>query len=338
MLTEQPAGSRWRGVAARAGFAVLRLSLLASPRPMVWVIRRQFAATGAQLAAALNEQAPSDVSAIVNEQYSSHQDAVLDVHVPRDAVRDGGRLPTVVWVHGGAFVGGSKDEIAGYLASIAARGFTVVGVNYALAPGARHPTPARQVMAALSHLGEHADRLHVDPERLVLAGDSAGAHISAQVAACVADAAYRDLLGIESTVSVGQLRGVALCCGIFDLALVNPDSPLRDFLHAVAWAYSGSRRYLDDDRFMSTMTVTAHVTTAFPPAFVTVGNADPLLAHSLQLAAALESERVDVETLFYPADHRPPLPHEYQFDLGLDDGRAALERLISFFRRCTALG
>jgi hypothetical protein len=39
---------------------------------------------------------------------------------------------------------------------------------------------------------------------------------------------------------------------------------------------------------------------------------------------------VAVDTLFFPADHSPPLPHEYQFNLEEAAGREALERLTAF--------
>jgi acetyl esterase/lipase len=302
---------------------------------MAWVIRRQFAETGKQLAASLRADAPDGVSAVIDEQYDDHPDARLDVYAPEAAAISDRRLPTVVWTHGGGWVGGSKDEIGDYFRMIAAAGFTVVGVEYALAPGARYPTPVRQVMAALRHLQDNADRLHVDPVQLVLAGDSAGAHIAAQVAAIATNPGYGEQVGVTSTIAADQLRGVALCCGPYDLSLVDPDSPMRNFILTVAWAYSGTRDYRNNDHFMSTTTVSRHLSEAFPPTFITAGNADPLLAHSHVLGSALEAKGVNVETLFYPAEHQPPLPHEYQFDLTLDDGRAALHRLLAFFQRCT---
>jgi acetyl esterase len=323
----------WRGLAARATIAGLRASLKFSPRLMVWVIRRQFAKTGEQLAATLRAHAPADVSTVIDERYDDSPDAWFDVYSPGAAARQGRRLPTVVWTHGGGFVGGSKVEIGDYLRMIAAAGFTVVGVSYALAPGARYPSPARQLMAALGHLQANADRLHVDPSQLMLAGDSAGAHITAQVAAIATNPDYGELVGVESTITADQLRGVALCCGVYDPSLIDSDAPLKDFVLTVAWAYSGTRDYRSNDHFMSTMTVTSYVTEAFPPVFITGGNADPLLGQSHALASALESKGVEVETLFYPGDHQPPLPHEYQFDVTLDDGRTALQRLIAFFQR-----
>ncbi|HXW78143.1 MAG TPA: alpha/beta hydrolase [Acidimicrobiales bacterium] len=325
-----PHGHGWRGVAARAGLVGLRASLLLSPRPTAWVIHQLFVKSGKQVAAALDKHAPRNVSTVVNESYGDSPDARFDVYTPIGA---NSPLPTVVWVHGGAFVGGSKDEIGGYLRMIAVSGLAVVGVEYSLAPAATYPMPVRQVMAAIEHLHANADRLHIDPDQVMLAGDSAGAHISAQVAAIVTNPGYGEQLGIKPTIEASQLRAVALCCGVFDFAsLVNPGSAFRDLVLAVGWAYSGRREYRNDERFMSSTTVARYVSEAFPPTFITAGNADPLLPQSRAMLAALECKGVPVEALFFPHDHQPALGHEYQFDLGLADGRAALERLVAFFR------
>jgi acetyl esterase/lipase len=214
---------------------------------------------------------------------------------------------------------------------IADAGFTVVGLRYSLAPEATYPTPIRQVMTALAHLQNSADRLHVDPTRLVLAGDSAGAQISAQVAAMITNPDYARQVGVASTVDPAQLRGVALCCGIFDLAAINPSSSFKNFFKAVGWAYSGTRDYQHNQPFVATVSVTNHLTADFPPTFLTAGNADPLAPQSAALAALLTAKGVEVDTLFYPPDHQPPLGHEYQFDLDLEDGRIALQRLLAFF-------
>jgi acetyl esterase len=330
-----PAGSR--PVAVRAALAALHASLKVSPRPMVWVIRRAFAKNGARVAASHRARVPSAVRGVLDERYDEHPDARLDVFTPDAAARAGRRLPTVVWTHGGGFVAGSKNELRDYLRIIAAAEFTVVGVDYTPAPESRHPTPARQVMAALRHLEANADRLHLDPTRLVLAGDSAGAHITAQVATIVTNPVYGSLLGVASTIWPDRLRAVVLCCGVYDLSLISPDTPLRDFVLAVGWAYSGTRDFRHDERFMATTSLPPNVTEAFPPAFITAGNADPLLPQSHALHSALESKGVAVETLFFADDHEPPLPHEYQFDLELADGRAATDRLIAFLRNTTSL-
>lgn len=325
----------------RTGRAVMRLVLLGlrassavSPRPTARALRYLFAKSAAERGARQLQDAPLDIVAVLDERYDPSPDALLDVYVPGEAVRSGTALPVVLWTHGGAFVGGSKEELGGYLRMIASRGFAVVGIRYALAPGARYPTPVRQVMAALWHIQGHAARLHIDPDRIMLAGDSAGAHISAQVATLITSPAYARKVAVPVTVDPAQLRGVALCCGIFDVSALG-GGPFKSVLAAVAWAYSGHRDYRADPFFTSTVSVPGHVTSAFPPTFLTVGNADPLLPQSLAFARALAEKGVNLDTLFYEQDHEPPLGHEYQFELDLADGRAAYERLVAFFQRNT---
>jgi len=186
-------------------------------------------------------------------------------------------------------------------------------------------------MEMLAYLDEHAGRLGVDSTRLVLGGDSAGAQIAAQIAALVTTPAYADAVGVQPTVRPAQLRGLVLACGPYDLSLAEKaDTPEgRRFLKTVLWAYSGKRRFLRDTSFANASVVN-HLTPQYPPALITVGNADPLREHSEVLAERLRGHGVAVETVFFPDDHEPPLGHEYQFDLDTDAGRLFLERLLAF--------
>jgi acetyl esterase/lipase len=281
-------------------------------------------------------RAPTDVVASLDERYGSLVDERFDVYWPADvADQPDARLPTIVWTHGGAWIGGSKEEISGYLRLLAGAGFTVVGLRYTLAPGATYPTPVRQIMAALEVVQRDAERLHVDADRIVLAGDSAGAQMSAQVAAIATNPDYAARMDIKPTVGGDQLRGVVLCCGVFDVAKLGEHPNFVDFINAVGWAYSGVRDFRNHEPFASTITVGDHVTSDFPPAFLTVGNADPLAGQSETLAATLTAAGVPVETLFYAPDHEPALDHEYQWELDREDARVALDRIIEFVRSRT---
>lgn len=110
---------------------------------------------------------------------------------------------------------------------------------------------------------------------------------------------------------------------------------LRWGIKTTAWAYTGTRDPSDAElRQMSTID---HVTAAFPPAFISGGNADPLTDdHSKPLAEKLESLGVDVTSLFYPDDHTPKLEHEYQFDLDNAEGQRALQEVIAFLKAHSA--
>jgi acetyl esterase len=331
-----PADSRARRVLVHAAMGAARASLWVSPRPVALALRGQFARNGRAWGGALLQRAPVGVSAVIDEPYGDHPDEVLDVYRP-GSIDPGESRPTVVWTHGGAFVGGSKAEIAGYLRILANAGFTAVGLRYSLAPEARHPTPVRQVLAALNHLQGSADRLNVDSSRLLLAGDSAGAQITAQVAATITNPEAADRLGLAPTVEGSQLRGVVLCCGLYDLVAFASASPYAALVDAVGWAYTGARRFRADRRLLARLAVEPLIGEAFPPTFLTVGNADPLAPQSVVLAAALAARGVPVDTLFFPADHQPPLEHEYQFHFDRADAEVALERLLAFLNRCARL-
>ena len=80
-------------------------------------------------------------------------------------------------MHRGGWIGGSKEELAVYFRLIAREGYVVVAPRDSLAPETRYPSPVRQEMDVLSYVQSNAVRLGVDPTRLVLAGDSAGAAV-----------------------------------------------------------------------------------------------------------------------------------------------------------------
>jgi acetyl esterase/lipase len=110
---------------------------------------------------------------------------------------------------------------------------------------------------------------------------------------------------------------------------VDLSGPFAGFLRTVLHAYAGHEDFLTDPRF-APASVVNHVTAAFPPTFISVGNADPLREHSRAFAEALQEHGVPVRTLFFPDDYAPALPHEYQFDLDTEAGRSALERSLAF--------
>lgn len=299
-----------------------------SPWPSVLLIRRSFQNEAAIASQALEKHIPPGITAQLNERYDpADPDALLDVFYP-SAIADK-PLTTIVWVHGGGWVSGSKDEIANYGKVLAGKGYTVVGVDYSLAPGKTFPTPIRQVNAALGYLVKNAERLRVDPSRFVLAGDSGGAHIAAVTANAIAVPSYAQTLGIVPSVERAQIAGLLLYCGAYTIDGINLDGPFGRFLRTVLWSFSGSRDFKTDANFAAAW-VLNHVTEAFPPAFISAGNGDPLLPQSVALADTLASRGVRVERLFFPNDYRPPLPHEYQFNIDNEAGRTALERSLGF--------
>ena len=314
---------------AIAGYVAFQVS----PWPAALLIRMAFEKDAADVSKALEEHVPSGVSARLNEGFDlADGGALLDVFYPSAIEKTDRALPTIVWVHGGGWVSGTKNHIANYAKILAHRGYTVVGVDYLIAPRGTYPTPVRQVNTALAYLAKNARRLHVDPAQFFLAGDSAGAQIAAQLANAVNVPSYASALGIVPSIQGSQLRGLLLYCGAYDTKQLNLEGPFGDFLKTVLWSYSGGKDFQTDPRF-ATASVIDYVTADFPPVFISAGNADPLLAQSGAFAGKLIDLGVRVDSLFFPADRTPGLPHEYQFNLDTYAGRLALERSVTFLAK-----
>ncbi|EMY35801.1 lipase LipA [Arthrobacter crystallopoietes BAB-32] len=319
-------------LAALAGGLLVWLRF--SPRPLAVLLRVLSERDGRRTSRAMARHVPEGISEVLDQQYLSHHaHTYLDVFFPEKAA-DGLRLPTIVWIHGGGWISGNKNDVGNYLRILASYGFTTVGVDYSLAHVRRYPAPVRQSAAALRYLTHNADRLHIDTERLVLAGDSAGAQIAAQLALVISDPDYARKLGIASPITPDRLRAVLLHCGAYDLSLAGADhGGNRHYLRTVLWSYTGAKDYLERP-YVALASVARHVDGKFPPAFVSAGNADPLLPHSLGLVTALKAKGSVVEEFFPETD--AGLGHQYQFNLELEASRRVLELSVEFLRGRTA--
>jgi acetyl esterase/lipase len=311
-------------VLAAAAYAALELS----PWPAALVYRGFMNRGGEGLNWALEPHVPDGVTAVLDQPYDTDDDALLDVYYPSSVSRP---LPAIVWLHGGGFLSGSKAQVANYLKILAARGYVTVAVGYSLGPASHYPTPVRQANTALAYLAQNAKRLHIDPDHFFLAGDSAGAQLAAQLANVISAPSYAKAVDIAPSIRRAQLRGTILHCGVYDLGLAKLDGAFGHFMRTVVWSYSG-RRQPGGPALPDEFSVARFVTADFPPTFISAGNADPLLPHSRALADALTARGVKVDSLFFPDDFRPRLPHEYQFNLDHGAGWEALERSVRFLK------
>jgi acetyl esterase len=202
---------RWGGyilVGLAAAIATGYAAFTFSPWPSVLLIRYAFHKDAVEKNRALEKHVPANVSGLRDERYGDGPDELLDVFFPAQA--PGRALPAIVWVHGGGFVAGNKADISNYMKILAGRGYVTVSVGYSVAPGARYPTPVLQANKALGFLSRNAGRYRIDPDRLFLAGDSAGSQIVAQLAATISNPAYAAMVGVNPAIERAQLKGIAL--------------------------------------------------------------------------------------------------------------------------------
>ena len=131
---------------------------------------------------------PTGITQCRNISYGCHGKwNLLDVYYP-DGTTDA--LPTIISIHGGGYVYGTKEIYRRYGMDMARRGFAFVNFNYRLAPQWHFPTPLWDTNAVMQWVCKNAARYHLDPSRIILVGDSAGAQLASQYAAIAADPEY----------------------------------------------------------------------------------------------------------------------------------------------------
>ncbi|OLP20179.1 esterase [Leptolyngbya sp. 'hensonii'] len=98
----------------------------------------------------------------------------LDLYQPTQA----GPHPGMIVLYGGAWQNGSPREHIPFNQYLAAQGYTVFAISYRHAPRYRFPAQLEDVRSALQFIRQHANQYDTDPDRLVLVGRSAGAHLA----------------------------------------------------------------------------------------------------------------------------------------------------------------
>src|SRR5262249_3763894 len=101
-----------------------------------------------------------------------HERQRLDLYVPAKADAP---VPVIVWIHGGAWLGGSKAGGGPALAFVG-KGYAVASINYRLSQHAVFPAQIEDCKAAIRWLRANAKRYNLNPERIGVWGASAGGH------------------------------------------------------------------------------------------------------------------------------------------------------------------
>ncbi|MBI5513960.1 MAG: alpha/beta hydrolase [Deltaproteobacteria bacterium] len=222
----------------------------------------------------------------------------LDVFRRRGAAHDeGARRPAVVFVHGGAWVLGSRDHHGlPMLQDLAARGCVCFSLDYRLSPRATFPEHLVDVKRALAWVRAHARAWGADPGFVVLSGGSAGGHLAALAALTADDKSYQP--GFEDADT-----SVAACVGfygVYDLADTRghwPNPGLRRVLER--WVFKA--RLADARERFARASPLARVHRDAPPFLLVHGALDTLVPveearvfHRALLDAGAESHYLEL--------------------------------------------
>lgn len=263
---------------------------------------------------------PEDVTECRNISYGPHgQWNLLDVYYPAGTSKP---LPTIVSIHGGGYVYGSKEIYRRYGMDMAKRGFAFVNFNYRLAPKWKFPAPLADTNAVLQWVRANARRYHLDPKRIILVGDSAGAQLASQYAAIHTNPEYASLF--ELNLPKVTIRALGLNCGRYDM--VNWMAKKRKGL---ALDYLGKEIPADDPR----LDVLGAVTGDYPPAYITTAHNDFLKADAEPMFRFLNSKGVSCGWKCYGSPEQKNVAHVFHVNILLPEAIACNDDAAAFFRK-----
>jgi acetyl esterase/lipase len=214
------------------------------------------------------------VRLVHGEPFGSDKRQRLDVYAPQGQRREA--LPIIVFFYGGSWNSGTRNGYSFVGKAFASRGFLVAIPDYRLVPAVRYPAFLQDNAAAVHWVRQHAKKLGADPDRIVLAGHSAGAYNAAMLAL---DPRW---LGVDRE----AIKGLIGLAGPYDFLPFSGPIVERTFVGVTDQRATQPVYYARRNA---------------PPAFLATGNMDTLVEprNSDALASALITQGAAVERTRY---------------------------------------
>lgn len=247
-------------------FAVLALAWSGAP-------------AAAQTSGSWSAVAGNDIRVVSNITYlvANNWEAKLDVYVPRSP----GPHPTVLHIHGGGWVGGSRETAFLRALPYLEMGLAVVNVSYRLGRVSPAPAAVEDCLCALRWIIRNAKEYSFDVTRIVTTGYSAGGHLALTTGMIPAWAGLdRQCPGAEPL----RVAAIVNWYGVTDVADLLEGPNLREY--AVGWLGAGLDR-IDIAKRVSPL---MYVRKDLPPILTIHGDADPTVpyTHATRLHGALQ--------------------------------------------------
>jgi acetyl esterase/lipase len=240
---------------------------------------------------------PADVERKINIPYGKYGIwNLLDVYYPKGTSQP---LPTIIDVHGGGYVYGTKEIYQYYCMSLAQRGFTVVNFNYRLVPKVKFPVPVLETNEVMQWVCAHAAEYRIDLNNIFIAGDSAGAQIASQYSAMVTNPEYAGLFDIN--IPAFKLKAILLNCGFYTMKL-----PMYNLLKD----YFGKKPQAHGEK----VEALKYINQKYPPAFIMSAANDFLLPCARPMYDHLQEKGIESVLKIYGTPEQKEYSHVFHLN------------------------
>lgn len=241
---------------------------------------------------------------------------LLDLYRPENIDQP---MPAIVFIHGGSWRGGKKEDYQPYAMYFAQRGYVCASIQYRLSGEAPYPAAVHDVKAAVRFMRAEAQRMAVDPQRIAVAGGSAGGHLAMMVGFSSDVEQLAGKSGHEDASS--RVACVVNLYGPTDMTTPYARS-VSETNAAVSAFFEGS--YKDrPDKYAEGSPIT-YVTPDDPPTLILHGTVDALVPIN---QADLLAEKLTAVGVPYIYDRLPGWPHS------MDAVKPVNERCLWYMER-----
>ncbi len=234
------------------------------------------------------KDAPAGTTANRDLTYGDHERQKFDLFVPKSEKP----LPLIIWVHGGAWEGGSKE--GNPAVALLSKGFAVAGINYRLSKHAPFPAQIHDCKAAVRHLRANAKKYNLDADHIGVWGASAGGHL---VALMGTSDGVKDLEGDGGNLKESS-RVQAVCdwFGPTDLVKLSPPGASPNAVTRLIGGDLGVKKDV-----ASAANPIAHIGKVVAPFLIIHGDKDRLvpLSQSELLHEALKKAGIETELMIF---------------------------------------
>ena len=250
----------------------------------------------------------------------------LDIIVPKGD----GPFPVLIYIHGGGWLGGDKYHYTRIVKQLSQGGTLVFNVNYPLAPDCRFPSQFQNISLAIGWILKNAEKYGGDVNKIFLAGDSAGAHLSSWYAAAACKPELFEKTGVKNSLPLKSIKGLLLFFGVYDL-----ETACNTEFFGMRTAVEGFIG-LERDNYREIVDLSSplrHISENYPPVFLCCGEVDKLYPQSVDFRKVLESKNVPLKPLLLDKDTYPRAFHAFLYRYYRKCAKVTIKEALDFIKK-----
>ncbi|BAK46912.1 hypothetical protein CXIVA_09450 [Clostridium sp. SY8519] len=270
---------------------------------------------------------------------TDYPNSFMDIYLSAEENAD---KPTVVFIHGGGYIGGTKtggnprsgsNGLLWYFTNLMQEGYNVVSIDYAYAPEYRYPIQLRQANQALAFLMRHGSKYGLHMDRVVLIGKSAGGNIAGMLALTATQPSSARKLQIRPALSQKNLKAV-----VFVSALINNEdftithNLIRDHVFMQYARCAFGTNVIRKSAIAKQTNLLTHVDENYPASYISDGNTATFYSQANALHKKLDQLGVVNELNLYPRK-KERLGHGYETRPSLSCAQDNMKKTIAFLNR-----